>query len=228
MNQPIFRLVMRKGPTPGQVYDLVKTETVIGRDIVNDIVINDSEVSRRHVRLTFEAGRFMIQDDGSTNGTFVNGQRLMGPHVLGVGETIMLGENVHLVFEAAYSDPNATVMSAGAAAAPAPLPGYQQPPAYHPPEPQPPAYRPPEPQPPAYQPPPSGYAQPAYVNQVTEGPDELPPPPAPAKKSPNTWLLAGCGCLVLLVVLVVIAAIVIDVLQLWCPLFGFLIPACQG
>ena len=76
-SQP-FQLVMRAGPTPGKVFSLSKTELYLGRDISNDIVINDAEVSRKHVRLMLQSGQFVLEDLGSTNGTFVNNQRVAG------------------------------------------------------------------------------------------------------------------------------------------------------
>jgi hypothetical protein len=47
-----------------------------GRDAANDLVIDDPSVSRRHARLSFEAGRMLVEDLGSSHGTYVGGQRL--------------------------------------------------------------------------------------------------------------------------------------------------------
>ena len=77
-----FQLIMRSGPTPGAAFTLEGDQITIGRDSVNEIVINDAEISRRHARLTFQGGKYVLEDLGSTNGTFVNGQRLAGPRVL--------------------------------------------------------------------------------------------------------------------------------------------------
>ena len=107
-----YQLVMRSGPTPGKAYPLSKTEIYIGRDVSNDIAVNDAELSRKHARLTQQEDTFVVEDLGSTNGTFVDAQRLMGPHVLKPGELIMFGENVGMVFEAVAYDPNATIMAA--------------------------------------------------------------------------------------------------------------------
>lgn len=60
----------------------------IGRDLTNDIVINDAEISRRHARLISQAGGYVLEDLGSTNGTFINGQRLASPYILRPGETV--------------------------------------------------------------------------------------------------------------------------------------------
>ncbi len=94
-----FRVSVRSGPTAGQILNLEKAEIIIGRDINNDIVINDSEVSRRHARLFLSEGNYVIEDLGSTNGTSVNGQRITGPYLLRPGELIMLGESITMLYE---------------------------------------------------------------------------------------------------------------------------------
>lgn len=94
-----FRFVVRRGPQPNQSYDLNKDIVTLGRDITNDIVINDPEVSRHHLRMTRGAGGFTMEDLGSTNGTFVNGQRLTGARPLRPGDMIGLGETVTLAYE---------------------------------------------------------------------------------------------------------------------------------
>ena len=120
-----YQFVMRTGPNPGKSFPLTNDELSIGRDISNDIVINDAEVSRHHARLYRQAGGFVLEDTGSTNGTFVNGQRLMGPHMLRPGEMILLGENISLIFEAYQFDPDATIASGTVPD----MPSYQQQPA---------------------------------------------------------------------------------------------------
>jgi len=122
-----FQLIMRSGPTPGAAFTLEGDQITIGRDSVNEIVINDAEVSRRHARLTFQGGKYVLEDLGSTNGTFVNGQRLAGPRVLKPGEVVSFGEQIVMVFEATNFDAGATVVSPRAAVVPsvsrpAPLP----------------------------------------------------------------------------------------------------------
>ena len=123
-----FQLIMRSGPTPGAAFALEGDQMTIGRDSTTEIVINDAEVSRRHARLTFQGGKYVLEDLGSTNGTFVNGQRLSGPRVLKPGEVISFGEQIMLVFEAVNLDPGATMVSQRAGAVPAARPMVAPPP----------------------------------------------------------------------------------------------------
>ncbi|MBN2257123.1 MAG: FHA domain-containing protein [Anaerolineaceae bacterium] len=122
-----FQLVMRSGPTPGKVFPLQADELFIGRDVGNDIVINDAEISRRHSRLAIQAGGYILEDLGSTNGTAVNGERLTSRHVMRVGEVISLGEHVALVFESVADDKEATVVGQRTVRKPTPESGQVTP-----------------------------------------------------------------------------------------------------
>jgi pSer/pThr/pTyr-binding forkhead associated (FHA) protein/ketosteroid isomerase-like protein len=106
-----FQLVVQKGPNAGEVYDLVQDETSLGRDVGNTIMINDRGMSRRHARLRLQAGSFIIQDLGSTNGTFVNGDRLEGERILRPGDTIFLGEQVALLFRGVEDSQSTMVLT---------------------------------------------------------------------------------------------------------------------
>jgi hypothetical protein len=96
-------------------FDITKEVTVLGRDVSNDIVIGDSEISRQHSRISRTPGGYVLEDLGSTNGTYINGVRLAAPQVLNPGDTVGLGENVTLMFNATSPEAAATVMSAAAA-----------------------------------------------------------------------------------------------------------------
>lgn len=122
-----FQLVMRVGPSPGKVFPLSAKEIILGRDIGNEIVINDGEISRRHTRLLIQEGGYVVEDLGSTNGTFVNGQKITGPHVLESGQTIRLGENITLSYEIAGFDPDATLASGQSAPSSSAPPAPAQP-----------------------------------------------------------------------------------------------------
>ena len=211
MMAPTFQLVMRQGPTPGLVFDLVGPEISIGRDMSNDFVINDAEISRNHVLLRLESGTYVVEDQGSTNGTFINGKRLMGPHSLSVGEVITLGENVALIFDANRPDLAATMVGTISEAKPV----VSQVSSAAPKE--------AEPQP-VFVVPPAPPARPAEPPLSTV--EDLPSEVVAKKSNRGLWLLAGCGCLVGLAVLCAAAAVAIDYFNLWCTLFGSIIPGC--
>lgn len=108
---PSYRLIMRRGPQPNQVFELNEDVSNIGRDITNEIVINDREVSRHHLRFMKGADGVTLEDLGSTNGTFINGKRLMGAQALKNGDMIGLGETVSLQFEVAGAGASAGASS---------------------------------------------------------------------------------------------------------------------
>ncbi|HSG14770.1 MAG TPA: FHA domain-containing protein [Anaerolineae bacterium] len=116
-----YQLVVRNAPqsglTPGQTIALEDNVLMMGRDPLSDIILDDPEVSRHHAKLMLQAEGYELQDLGSTNGTFVDGQRLGGePQALGPGQVIMLGSNVTLVYQAtAAVDPLATMVAPVAA-----------------------------------------------------------------------------------------------------------------
>lgn len=70
------RLKMLRGPSPNHDFDLDENVITIGRGRKNGIIIQDNEVSRTHCRLVRVLDDYEIHDLGSTNGTFVNGQKI--------------------------------------------------------------------------------------------------------------------------------------------------------
>lgn len=93
-----YQLVMTRGPGPGQVYVLGADEITIGREIHSEINIVDQHISRSHAALHRNAGGYSIEDLRSTNGTFLNGEKLDAPRQLKDGDTISLGQYVVLTF----------------------------------------------------------------------------------------------------------------------------------
>lgn len=91
-------LIMRRGPTPGAIFELVADEISIGRGVKNHIVIHDNEVSREHCRLVRLIDGYELHDLQSSNGTFVNGQSVMAPWVLASGTLIELGDTITLEY----------------------------------------------------------------------------------------------------------------------------------
>jgi ABC transport system ATP-binding/permease protein len=66
--------------------------TTLGRAVDNDIVVSDASVSRHHASIAPQDGGFALRDLGSQNGTFVGGQPVSAPRVLGDGDDVRLGD----------------------------------------------------------------------------------------------------------------------------------------
>lgn len=108
-----YRLTVQRGPNVGKTYELVKDVVTLGRDMSNDIVINDSESSRHHARLTKQGVTYVVEDLGSTNGTFVNSARLSSPRPLSPGDVVGMGETIALTFEVITTPPTGSTMVGG-------------------------------------------------------------------------------------------------------------------
>jgi pSer/pThr/pTyr-binding forkhead associated (FHA) protein len=204
-----YQLVMHSGPTPGKVFPLEGDVITIGREAGNGIIINDAEVSRKHTQFVFQGGKVIVTDLGSTNGTFVNNQRLTGQHILQPGEIISLGEQITLLFESiVVVDPNATMLSNASHAPVVPMPRPAAPPASAPVRSQP-------------------VTPPVYAGQIPASPGSaMPAGPAPAKASNSRTVII----IVIIILLCLICACAaglwyIDSNALWCKMLPF-IPGC--
>jgi pSer/pThr/pTyr-binding forkhead associated (FHA) protein len=186
-----YQMVMKTGPAPGKIFSLEQTEITIGREAGSGVYINDVEVSRRHARLASQFGDYHLEDLESTNGTFVNGQRITGQRILKPGDTVFLGENVSLAYEEVPFDPNATQVSQAEP---------EQVEAHEPDGPQ-------EAQYPSSPPP-------TYAGQIPASPVD---PLVPEESRPRrTWLWAGLGCAVILACIAVASALIFDALNMYC------------
>jgi hypothetical protein len=83
----------------GQRIELHEGHYVLGRHLENDIVLNDTNVSRKHAEFVCAAGEVMVHDLGSTNGTKVNGVVVHGEQLLQHGDVINFG-TAQVTFEA--------------------------------------------------------------------------------------------------------------------------------
>lgn len=91
-----FRLTIEQGPGQGQSFDF-DGETTIGRSDGNDVVLADSGVSRHHATISFDEDRWVLSDEGTANGTLLNGSRVEH-EFLEDGDAISIG-SVTFLFE---------------------------------------------------------------------------------------------------------------------------------
>jgi hypothetical protein len=89
---------------PGGREHMLEGEAVsIGRAVDSDIVVTSRRVSREHARVERQGRRILLVDLGSTNGTFLNGERVLAPVELRDGDSVSIGDVVlH------YHDPEST------------------------------------------------------------------------------------------------------------------------
>jgi hypothetical protein len=163
-SQPKATLIVREGTQVGTTFPLVGEALVLGREEEVDIPIHDPEVSRRHASITWQSGGYVLEDLGSTNGTYLNGVKLIGPQPLKARDRIGMGQTV-LEFQ---------------------------------------------PQPEAV-----AAAHPATAPMPVASPSPPPSPDVASEEEPegrSRCLLWGCGCLVALGVLLMIAAVLAMVL----------------
>lgn len=79
-----------QGPRLGERLPL-RALSAIGRDAGNDVVINDDAASARHAVVELNDGTWWVSDQGSTNGTLLNGGRIARPERLRDGDVIDIG-----------------------------------------------------------------------------------------------------------------------------------------
>ncbi len=92
MALPQAWLTIRSPQTPQTVFRIEKPVVNIGRQLTNDIIVEDKRVSRYHAQIKFQAdGQFTIFDLGSTNGITVNGVPHLRQHMLRNGDRFTIG-----------------------------------------------------------------------------------------------------------------------------------------
>lgn len=87
------RLVMVQGASKGKRYPLNQNQLNIGRAARNDVRIEGPLISRQHAQIIRHDGRYYLYDRESTNGTYVNGQRI-AQHQLQAGDLIQFGDSI--------------------------------------------------------------------------------------------------------------------------------------
>lgn len=89
------RLVVLSSPSiePGTDFRIDSAPLTLGRASQNDVALDgDDFASARHARIEPRSDGIWLEDDGSTNGTFVNGTRLTAPRRLAPGDVVRIGE----------------------------------------------------------------------------------------------------------------------------------------
>lgn len=127
------KLTLLLGRRTMQAYDFKQESIIVGRDEGADVVIDNPSVSRRHAEIRLTDDGWIVEDLGSSNGTFIHGQRIEDPHSIGLGDEIGFGK-FSIVFGKALGEGEVPVTrpspmaerpapTVGAAAAPAGGPG---------------------------------------------------------------------------------------------------------
>jgi DNA-binding response OmpR family regulator len=91
-------LILREGQGMGTRWMVDRDSTIIGREGGCDIVLSSRQVSRSHARIRRSGGRYILEDLGSKNGTFVNGRELTDPYTLQDGDEIQIALSFKLFF----------------------------------------------------------------------------------------------------------------------------------
>jgi len=94
----VLTLLVLQGPDKGRRYELPDAPALLGRES-RQLHLSDNTVSRRHAELHPTEGEWILKDLGSSNGTYVNGQRVVNTYALKLGDQIRVG-NTLLVFGA--------------------------------------------------------------------------------------------------------------------------------
>jgi len=92
--RPLKQLRVTAGPLAGTRITLGGQTILIGRADDSTLVLTDDFASSRHARLTQREGRWYVEDLGSTNGTYLDQQRVQGPLAVAPGQPIRIGATV--------------------------------------------------------------------------------------------------------------------------------------
>ncbi len=88
------RLVVTEGSLSGTVVPLGTSSVTVGRAADSTLVLDDDYASSHHVRLYPHEGTWVVEDLGSTNGTWIDRTRVTGPTVLAMGQSLRIGRTV--------------------------------------------------------------------------------------------------------------------------------------
>lgn len=88
------QMVVTAGPLAGTTIDLADSQITIGRADDATLVLSDDYASTRHARLFPQDGQWLVEDLGSTNGTYLDRQKVTRPIPVPVGVPIRIGKTV--------------------------------------------------------------------------------------------------------------------------------------
>lgn len=88
------RLIVTHGPLTGSAVPLGDTAVIVGRSSTCSLVLDDNYSSSRHARFFQEHGQWYVEDLNSTNGTFLDGQRISNPTPVATGQGVKIGQSV--------------------------------------------------------------------------------------------------------------------------------------
>ncbi len=88
---PPAQLTIRLPQGGQRAYRIEKTVISLGRQLDNDIIVEDKRVGRYHAQIKFDGQQFILYDLGSTNGTLVNKGQITHPHTLRTGDVFTVG-----------------------------------------------------------------------------------------------------------------------------------------
>ena len=92
--EPVPVLNVLEGPLTGKTYEVTAAGLCVGREPTCEIVVTDAGVSRQHARVLLHNGMVWVQDVGSRNGVFVNGNRVPDHKQIKAGDKVSVGINV--------------------------------------------------------------------------------------------------------------------------------------
>ena len=116
-------LMVSTGPAAGTVFPVTQPSLVVGRSLNADVRIDEQAVSSEHAQLQQTDAGFTLLDLGSTNGTYVNGQRLVHAALLEGGDNIRMGSTTFTFVTRESGLPKGTLRLSNAAFPPeAPVP----------------------------------------------------------------------------------------------------------
>lgn len=84
------KLTVNNGPLKGTTFDLT-SEVKVGRSVDCQLILDDDYVSTRHARIYSDGTQVVVEDLGSTNGTYVNGSRITVPTAVTAADTVRIG-----------------------------------------------------------------------------------------------------------------------------------------